>query len=142
MPELILPMFLAAECSTQCGFIWRIVQYTWNQLPWGWKQTAICHGHWNRVMPLNISNTLVTSLCGATQQRNCLRRGKKIWLLLILPIKQSKVKGTAQEIWFLGAECPGVRHIPMGVISQITATSLPAKQKHNFFSRHCRFLEN
>ncbi|KAJ7412661.1 hypothetical protein BTVI_45868 [Pitangus sulphuratus] len=35
---------LAAECSSQFAFTWRGVQYTWNQLPQGWKHSpTICH---------------------------------------------------------------------------------------------------
>ncbi|RMC18940.1 hypothetical protein DUI87_03538 [Hirundo rustica rustica] len=36
---------LAAECRPQFAFTWRGVQYTWNQLPQGWKHSrTICHG--------------------------------------------------------------------------------------------------
>ena len=36
---------LATECRPQFAFPWRGVQYTWNRLPWGWKNSlAICHG--------------------------------------------------------------------------------------------------
>ncbi|KAF4803562.1 hypothetical protein TURU_014995 [Turdus rufiventris] len=36
---------LAAECKPQFAFPWRGVQYTWNRLPQGWKQSpTICHG--------------------------------------------------------------------------------------------------
>ncbi|RMC15188.1 hypothetical protein DUI87_07370 [Hirundo rustica rustica] len=36
---------LAAECRPQSSFTWRGVQYTWNQLPQGWKHSpTICHG--------------------------------------------------------------------------------------------------
>ncbi|KAJ7415255.1 hypothetical protein WISP_79017 [Willisornis vidua] len=36
---------LAAECRPQFAFAWRSMQYTWNQLPQGWKHSpTICHG--------------------------------------------------------------------------------------------------
>ncbi|GAB0209962.1 hypothetical protein GRJ2_003462400 [Grus japonensis] len=36
---------LAAECRPQFAFAWRGIQYTWNQLPQGWKHSpTICHG--------------------------------------------------------------------------------------------------
>ncbi|RMB89723.1 hypothetical protein DUI87_33920 [Hirundo rustica rustica] len=36
---------LSAECRPQFAFTWRVVQYTWNRLPQGWKHSpTICHG--------------------------------------------------------------------------------------------------
>jgi len=36
---------LTAECRPQFAFTWKGIQYTWNQLPQGWKQSrTICHG--------------------------------------------------------------------------------------------------
>ncbi|GAB0209290.1 hypothetical protein GRJ2_003394700 [Grus japonensis] len=36
---------LAAECRPLFAFTWRGLQYTWNQLPQGWKHSpTICHG--------------------------------------------------------------------------------------------------
>ncbi|KAK4820379.1 hypothetical protein QYF61_025455 [Mycteria americana] len=36
---------LAVECRLQFAFTWRGVQYTWNQLPQGWKHSpTVCHG--------------------------------------------------------------------------------------------------
>ncbi|GAB0210030.1 hypothetical protein GRJ2_003468800 [Grus japonensis] len=36
---------LVAECRPQFAFTWRGIQYTWNQLPQGWKHSpTICHG--------------------------------------------------------------------------------------------------
>ncbi|KAK4806216.1 hypothetical protein QYF61_001139 [Mycteria americana] len=36
---------LVTECRPQFAFTWRGVQYTWNQLPQGWKHSpTICHG--------------------------------------------------------------------------------------------------
>ncbi|RMB91854.1 hypothetical protein DUI87_31782 [Hirundo rustica rustica] len=38
-------ILLAAECKPQFAFTWRDMQYTWNQLPQGWKHSpTICHG--------------------------------------------------------------------------------------------------
>jgi len=37
------PISLEAEC--RFAFTWRSIQYTWNQLPQGWKHSpTICHG--------------------------------------------------------------------------------------------------
>jgi len=45
-------------------------------------------------------------------------------------IKQSKVKGPAQEIQFWGIKWQdGRRHIPMDVINKITAMSPPTSKK-------------
>jgi len=36
---------LAAEYRPQFAFTWRVIQYTWNRLPQGWKYSpTICHG--------------------------------------------------------------------------------------------------
>ena len=35
---------LATECRPQFAFTWRVIQYTWNRLPQGWKHSpTICH---------------------------------------------------------------------------------------------------
>ncbi|KAK4831870.1 hypothetical protein QYF61_019882 [Mycteria americana] len=61
------------------------------------------------------------------------KKGKKIVQILLkagFAIKQSKVKGTAQEIQFLGIKWQdGRRQIPMDVINKITAMSPPTNKK-------------
>ncbi|KFV39558.1 hypothetical protein N328_00593, partial [Gavia stellata] len=58
------------------------------------------------------------------------RRIIQIVLKAAFPIKQSKVKGPAQEIHFLGIKWQdGRRHIPMNVINKITAMSPPTNKK-------------
>ncbi|KAK4822187.1 hypothetical protein QYF61_011172 [Mycteria americana] len=60
-------------------------------------------------------------------------KGKKIVQIFLkagFAIKQSKVKGPAQEIQFLGIKWQdGRRQIPMDVITKITATSPPTSKK-------------
>ncbi|KAK4828877.1 hypothetical protein QYF61_001435 [Mycteria americana] len=66
-------------------------------------------------------------------RKKVFKKGKKIVQILLkagFAIKQSKVKGPAQEIQFLGIkwqdEC---RQIPMDIIDKITAMSLPTSKK-------------
>ncbi|KAK4810650.1 hypothetical protein QYF61_007387 [Mycteria americana] len=60
-------------------------------------------------------------------------KGKKIVQILLkagFAIKQSKVKGPAQEIQFLGIKWQdGRRQVPMDVINKITAMSPPTSRK-------------
>ncbi|KFV95519.1 hypothetical protein N326_01963, partial [Eurypyga helias] len=60
-------------------------------------------------------------------------KGKKIIQILLkasFAIKQSKVKGPAREIQFLGVQCQDEHHqIPMDVINKITAMSPPTSKK-------------
>ncbi|KAK4823426.1 hypothetical protein QYF61_002112 [Mycteria americana] len=60
-------------------------------------------------------------------------KGKKIVQILLkagFAIKQSKIKGPAQEIHFFGIKCQdGCRQIPMHVINKITAMSPPTSKK-------------
>ncbi|KFW09423.1 hypothetical protein N327_01472, partial [Fulmarus glacialis] len=60
-------------------------------------------------------------------------KGKRIVQILLkagFTIKQSKVKGPAQEIQFLGIKWQDGRHqIPMDVINKITAMSPPTNKK-------------
>ncbi|RMC22055.1 hypothetical protein DUI87_02926 [Hirundo rustica rustica] len=103
---------LAAKCRPQFAFTWRGVQYTWNRLPQGWKHSpTICHG-------------LIQA---------ALEEGEKIIHILLkagFAIKQSKVKGPAREIQFLGVKWQdGRRQIPTEVINKITAMSPPTSKK-------------
>jgi len=65
---------LAAERRPQFAFTWRGIQNTWNQLPQGWKHSpTICHGLIQTALEQgeapNTCSKLMTSLCGATQQK-------------------------------------------------------------------------
>ncbi|GAB0209828.1 hypothetical protein GRJ2_003448500 [Grus japonensis] len=45
IPNASFSIPLAVECRPQFAFTWRGIQYTWNQLPQGWKHSlTICHG--------------------------------------------------------------------------------------------------
>ena len=45
MANVFFSVPVAAECRPQFAFMWRGVQYTWNQLSQGWKHSpTICHG--------------------------------------------------------------------------------------------------
>ncbi|KAK4826302.1 hypothetical protein QYF61_007149, partial [Mycteria americana] len=124
---------LAAEWRPPFAFTWRGVQYTWNRLPQGWKHSpAICHG------------LIQTAL---EQAEEVFEKGKKIVQILLkagFAIKQSKVKGLAQEIHFLGIKWQdGHCQIPMDVINKITAMSPPSSKKETqAFLGICGFLEN
>ncbi|RMB92824.1 hypothetical protein DUI87_30718 [Hirundo rustica rustica] len=101
---------LAAECRAQFAFTWKGVQYTWNQLPQGWKHSpTICHG------------LIQTALEKSEAPEH---------LQYIDDIIQSKVKGPAQEIQFLGIKWQdGRRQILTEVINKITAMSPPTSKK-------------
>ncbi|GAB0203957.1 macrophage immunometabolism regulator [Grus japonensis] len=92
---------LAAECRTKIAFTWRGIQYTWNRLPQGWKHSpTICHGLIQAALEkgeapehLHYIDDIIIS-----------EKGKKTVQILLkagFAIKQSKVKGPAQEIQFL-----------------------------------------
>ncbi|RMC16646.1 hypothetical protein DUI87_06585 [Hirundo rustica rustica] len=103
---------LAAECRPPFAFTWRGVQYTWNRLPQGWKHSpTICH----RLI------------------QTALEKREKIIQILLeagFAIKQSKVKGPAREIQFLGVKWQdGQRRIPIEVINKITAMFPPTSKK-------------
>ncbi|KAK4806899.1 hypothetical protein QYF61_012620 [Mycteria americana] len=73
------------------------------------------------------------SLSNLERRMTALEKGKKIVQILLkasFAIKQSKVKGPAQEIQFLGIKWQdGRRQIPMDVINKITAMSPPNSKK-------------
>ncbi|KAM6086134.1 uncharacterized protein LJ206_007568 [Theristicus caerulescens] len=129
---------LAAECRPQFAFTWRGVQYTWNRLPQGWKHSpTICHGLIQTTLeqggaPEHLQYIDDIIVWGNTAEE-VFEKGKKI--VQILPeasfaIKQSKVKGPAQEIQFLGIKWQdGRRQIPMDGINKITAMSPPTSKK-------------
>ncbi|KFQ61075.1 hypothetical protein N334_06543, partial [Pelecanus crispus] len=128
---------LAAECRPQFVFIWRGAQYTWNRLPQGWKHSpTICHGliqtaleqgealeHLQYVDDIIVwGNTAEVFEKGKRRVQNLLKGG--------FAINQSKVKGPAQDIQFLGIKWQdGCRQIPMDVIDKITAMPPPTSKK-------------
>ncbi|RMB99801.1 hypothetical protein DUI87_23578 [Hirundo rustica rustica] len=89
--------------------------------------------HWKRVRLRSTYSISMTSLCGGTRQWKCFEKGEKIIHILLkagFAIKQSKVKGPAQEIQFLGVKWQdGRRQIPAEVINKITAMSPPTSKK-------------
>ncbi|KAK4830950.1 hypothetical protein QYF61_014409 [Mycteria americana] len=142
---------LAAECRAQFAFTWRGVQYTWNRLPQRWKHSrTICHGLIQAALEqgealehLQYIDDIV--MWGRTAEEVFEKRKKRVEILLKagFAIKQSKVKGPAQEIQFLGTKWQdGHRQIPMDVISKIIAMSPPISKKETSFLRNCGFLEN
>ncbi|KAK4826273.1 hypothetical protein QYF61_006720 [Mycteria americana] len=128
---------LAARCRPQFAFTWRGVQYTWNRLPQGWKHSStICHGLIQTALeqgeaPEHLQYIDDNIVWGNTAE--VFEKGKKIVQILLkagFAIKQSKVKGPAQEIQFLGIKWEdGCHQIPMDVINKITAMSPPTSKK-------------
>ncbi|KFQ62640.1 hypothetical protein N334_13704, partial [Pelecanus crispus] len=129
---------LAPECRPQFAFIWRGIQYTWNQLPQGWKRSpTTCHGLIQTALeqgeaPEHLQYTDDIIKWGNTAEK-AFEKGKKIVQILLkagFAIKQSKAKGPAQEIQFSGIEWQdGRRQIPMDVINKIPAISPPTSKK-------------
>ncbi|KAK4827160.1 hypothetical protein QYF61_015114 [Mycteria americana] len=112
---------LPAECRPQFAFIWRSIQYTWNRLPQGWKHSpAICHGLIQTALeqseaPEHLQYIDDIIVWGNTAEE-VFEKGRRIIQMLLkvgFAIKQSKIKGPAQEIQFLGIKWQdGRRHIP------------------------------
>ncbi|RMC20303.1 hypothetical protein DUI87_01150 [Hirundo rustica rustica] len=129
---------LAAECRPQFAFTWRGVQYTWNRLPQGWKHSpTICHGLIQAALekgeaPKHLQYIDDIIVWGNTAME-VFEKGEKIIHILLkagFAIKQSKVKGPAREIQFLGVKWQnGRRQIPTEVINKITAMSPPTSKK-------------
>jgi len=131
-------ILLAAECRSQFVFIWRGVQHTWNRLPRGWKHSpSICHGLIQTALekgefPQHLQYIDKIIVWGNTAEEVSVKGEKIIQTLLkaSFAIKQSKVKGPAQEIQFLGIKCQdGCHQIPMDVINKIAAMSPPTSKK-------------
>ncbi|KFW07740.1 hypothetical protein N327_12114, partial [Fulmarus glacialis] len=128
----------AAECRSQFAFTWRGIQYTWNRLPQGWKHSpTICHGLIQTALeqgeaPEHLKYTDDIIVWGNTVEE-MFEKGRRIIQILLkagFAIKQSKVKGPAQEIQFSGIKWQdGHHHIPMDVINKITAMSPPTNKK-------------
>ncbi|RMC20554.1 hypothetical protein DUI87_01405 [Hirundo rustica rustica] len=129
---------LAAECRPQFAFTWRGVQYTWNRLPQGWKHSpTICHGLTQAALEKGEAPEHLQYIDDIIVWENTamevFEKGEKIIQILLkagFAIKQSKVKGPAREIQFLGVKWQdGQRQIPTEVINKITAMSPPTSKK-------------
>ncbi|RMB93525.1 hypothetical protein DUI87_30223 [Hirundo rustica rustica] len=129
---------LAAECRPQFAFTWRGVQYTWNRLPQGWKHSpTICHGLIQAALEKGEAPEHLQYIDDIIVWENTamevFEKGEKIIHILLkagFAIKQSKVKGPAREIQFLGVKWQdGRRQIPTEVINKITAMSPPTSKK-------------
>ncbi|RMC20643.1 hypothetical protein DUI87_01495 [Hirundo rustica rustica] len=129
---------LAAECKPQFAFTWRGVQYTWNRLPQGWKHSAtICHGLIQAALEKGEAPEHLQYIDDIIVWENTamevFEKGEKIIHILLkagFAIKQSKVKGPAREIQFLGVKWQNRRwQIPTEVINKITAMSPPTSKK-------------
>ncbi|KAJ7423855.1 endogenous retrovirus group K member 25 Pol protein-like protein [Willisornis vidua] len=104
---------LATECQPQFAFMWRGMQYTWNQLPQRWKNSPrICH----RLIQTTLEKGEATEhlqyiddiiVWGDTAEE-VYERGEKIIKILLrasFAIKKSKVKGpTCQKDLVPGGE--------------------------------------
>ncbi|KFQ59496.1 hypothetical protein N334_05702, partial [Pelecanus crispus] len=138
IPNAFFSIPLAAECRPQFAFTWKGIQYTWNQLPQGWKHSpTVCHGLIHtaleqREAPEHLQYIDDIVIWGNTAEE-IFEKGKKIVQILLkagFAITQSKVKGPAQEIQFLGIKWQdGCHQIPMDVINKITAMSPPTSKK-------------
>ncbi|XP_014739822.1 PREDICTED: uncharacterized protein LOC106857961 [Sturnus vulgaris] len=133
------------RCTSQMWFeirtAWtrdRGVQYTWNRLPQRWKHSpTTCHGLIQAALekgeaPEHLQYIDDIIVWGSTAGE-VFEKGEKIIQILLkagFAIKQSKVKGPAQEIQFLGVKWQDGRHqIPTEVINKITAMSPPTNKK-------------
>ncbi|GAB0208490.1 macrophage immunometabolism regulator, partial [Grus japonensis] len=143
---------LAAECRPQFAFTWKGIQYTWNRLSQGWKHSpTICHGLIQAALEQGEAPEHLQYIDDIIVWGNSAEvvseKGKKIIQSLLqagFAIKQSKVKGPAQEIQFLGIRWHDGRHqIPMDIINKTAAMSPPTNKKGNTgLLRHCGFLAN
>ncbi|KAK4829981.1 hypothetical protein QYF61_008112 [Mycteria americana] len=129
MPAQVFQQKALPEWRPQFAFTWRGTQYTWNRLPQGWKHSpAICHGLIQMALEQGEAPKHLQYIDDIIEWGNTaaevFEKGKKIVQILLkagFAIKQSKVKGPAQEIQFLGTEWQdGRRQIPMDVINKIT----------------------
>ncbi|GAB0210089.1 hypothetical protein GRJ2_003474700 [Grus japonensis] len=129
---------LAAECRPQFAFTWRGVQYTWNQLPQGWKHSpTICHGLIQTALEKSDApehlQYIDDIIMWGNKAEEVFEKGKRVIQILLkagFMIKKSKVKGPAQEIQFLGIKWQdGHHHVPMDVVNKIATMSPPANKK-------------
>ncbi|GAB0177991.1 macrophage immunometabolism regulator [Grus japonensis] len=113
--NVFFSILLVTECRSQFAFTWRGVQCTWNRLPQRWKHSpTICHGliqialEWGEALEhLQYSDDII--IWGNTAEVVS-EKGTKIVQILLkatFAIKQSKVKGSTQEIQVLGTKWQG-----------------------------------
>ncbi|KFP62704.1 hypothetical protein N322_11426, partial [Cariama cristata] len=129
---------VAPECRSQFAFTWRGVQYTWNQLPQGWKHSStICHGLILTALekggaPEHLQYIDDIIVWGDTAAE-VFEKGEKIIQILLkagFAIKRGKVKGPARQIQSLEIKWQdGRRQIPIEVINKITAMSPSTSKK-------------
>ncbi|KFQ03657.1 hypothetical protein N329_12243, partial [Haliaeetus albicilla] len=127
-----------AECWPQFSFTWRGIQYAWNQLLQRWKfNPTICHGLIQTAVekgeaPEHLQYIDDIIVWGNTAEE-VFEKGKKIIQILLkasFAIKESKVKGPAKGIQFLGIKWQdGCHHLPMDVINKIAAMPPPTSKK-------------
>ncbi|OPJ78893.1 hypothetical protein AV530_019911 [Patagioenas fasciata monilis] len=131
-------ILLAVECRPQFAFTWRGIQYTWNRLPQGWKHSStICHGLIQAALEQGKALKSLQYIDGIIVWGDIavevFEKGERIIQILLqaaFAIKQSKVKGPAQEIQFLGVRWQDRhRQILMGGVNKIAAMSAPNNKK-------------
>ncbi|RMC03248.1 hypothetical protein DUI87_20442 [Hirundo rustica rustica] len=114
------------------------MQYTWNRLPQRWKHSpTICHGLIQAALEKGEALEHVKYIDYITVWGNMamevFEKGEEIIQVLreaSFAIKKTKLKGTAQEIQFLGVKWQdGRRQIPTAVVNKITAMSPPNSKK-------------
>ncbi|KFR13179.1 hypothetical protein N306_12384, partial [Opisthocomus hoazin] len=113
------------------------VQYTWSRLPHAWKHSpTTCHGLIQTALEkgeaLEYLQYIDNNIMWDNRAEVVFEKWEKIVQILLkagFAIKQSKVKGPAQEIQFWGIKWQdGRRHIPMD-INKIAAMSPPTSKK-------------
>ncbi|RMC21803.1 hypothetical protein DUI87_02672 [Hirundo rustica rustica] len=114
------------------------MQYTWNRLPQGWKHSpTICHGLIQTALEKGEAPEYLQYIddiiVWGNMAMEVFENGEKIIQILLkagFAIKQSKVKGPAREIQFLGVKWQDGQHqIPTEVINKITEMSPPTSKK-------------
>ncbi|GAB0207870.1 hypothetical protein GRJ2_003252700 [Grus japonensis] len=122
----------------QFAFPWRGVQYTWNRLPQGWKHSpTICRGLIQAALEQGEApehlQYIDDIIVWGNSAEEVSEKGKKLIQILLkagFTIKQSKVKGPAQEIQFSGIRWhDGHCQIPMDIINKTAAMSPPTNKK-------------
>ncbi|KFQ76069.1 hypothetical protein N337_08088, partial [Phoenicopterus ruber ruber] len=126
---------LAAECKPLFAFTWRGIQYIWNRLPQEWKRSpTICHRLIQTALeqgepPKHLPYIGDIIVWGNTAEE-MFEKQRRIIQIAGFATNQSKVKGPAQEIQFLGIKWQDGRcHIPRDVIHKIIAMSPPTNKK-------------
>ncbi|PKU30659.1 hypothetical protein llap_19038 [Limosa lapponica baueri] len=97
----------AAECRPQFAFTWRGIQYTWNQLPQGWKHSpTICHGLMEEGgAPEYLQYIDDIIVCGNTAE--VFRKGMKIIKILLKAGFAVQRAGDNGPTWSLWQKAPG-----------------------------------